>query len=273
MNNKKRKQKQKRMEIRAPDWWYQKDAPKGIYQVYRYSKWELFRYAGIGIFIAGVLAKLFFNRVWLSILFLPFLYGYLCEKAIEKKEEREKQLEKEFRDLLISVQASLQAGQSVENGFMAAKKDMEILYGKEADILFELSKMQKELTCNMAMEVILSDFGQRSQCQDILEFSQVFHIAKRCGGNIKEVMSQTVQVLEDNMAVRNELEIVLAQKKLEQKIMTAMPLFILIYLSITSRGFFDVMYESFAGNLIMAGCLVGYYIAYQLMKKIIRIRV
>lgn len=273
MNRKENGKIDKKMEIRAPDWWCKGPPKKGIYDSYQYTRWEVCKYAGIGLVISGMVGKLFYNRIWIMFLFLPFVYGYLKEKAKEKQEERKKQLEKEFRDLLVSVQASLQAGLSVENSFLAAHKDMCILYGRESDILYELSQLQKKLTCNISIEAILADFGKRSQCQNILEFSQVFQIAKRSGGNMKEVIKHTVQVLEDNMAVRNELEIVLAQKKLEQKIMTAMPILIMIYLSVTSKGFFDVMYQSLSGIMVMTGSLIGYFTAYQFMKKIINIKV
>lgn len=263
----------KLMEIRAPNWWCKGSPKKGIYKYYQYTSWEVCKYTGVGLVISAIVAKLFYDKTGFMIFFFPFIYSYLKEKAEEKNEERKKQLEKEFRDLLVSVQASLQAGLSVENSFIAAYKDMSILYGKESDIVYELSQLQKKITCNVSIELILADFGKRSQCADILEFSQVFHIAKRSGGNMKEVMKHTVQLLEDNMAVRNELEIVLAQKKLEQKIMTAMPILIMVYLSVTSNGFFDVMYHNVTGALIMTGCLAGYYIAYIFMKKIIQIKV
>lgn len=259
------KTNKKWMSIRAPDQW--------DYETYQFTVVELAKYAGIGVLFLVIIAELFFHRLLFVFILLPLLYVFLKDKEQEKAEDRRTELEKEFRDLLISVQASLQAGLSVENSFLAAYKDMLMLYGKNADIVYELSKIQKDLGCNKVLEEILSDFGRRSHCQDIHDFSQIFLIAKKCGGNMIEVMSHTVQIIEDNMAVRNELEIVLAEKKLEQKIMLIMPIFILLYLSLTSKGFFDPMYESVMGMVIMAACLAGYVISYVLLRKMIRIKV
>ena len=50
----------------------------------------------------------------------------------------------------------------------------------------------------------------------------------------------------------------IAQKKLEQKVMNVMPVFLLFYLDITSPGYLDVLYHNILGVIFMTICLLGY---------------
>ena len=63
------------------------------------------------------------------------------------------------------------------------------------------------------------------------------------------------------------------QKKLEQKIMNAVPFLIIFYVSSTSRGFFDVLYHNPAGIVVMTVCLGFYGAAYRLSRRIVEINI
>ena len=64
-----------------------------------------------------------------------------------------------------------------------------------------------------------------------------------------------------------------AGKKMEQIIMKYMPFAIMLYMSITSPGFFDVLYHNAMGVLIMTGCLILYVVACFIADKILKIEI
>ena len=47
-------------------------------------------------------------------------------------------------------------------------------------------------------------------------------------------------------------------KKYEQGIMNIVPVGIMVYISVTSKGFFDIMYGNILGILVMSFCLIVY---------------
>ena len=73
--------------------------------------------------------------------------------------------------------------------------------------------------------------------------------------------------------MREEIDTMLRGKQYEQKIMRAVPLLILIYMDLTSPGFFSVLYGSLLGRAIMTGCLAVYLAALYLAEKISNIQV
>ena len=53
----------------------------------------------------------------------------------------------------------------------------------------------------------------------------------------------------------------IAAKQMEKKIMSVMPYFILLYVRIANPGYFDILYESFAGVLVAVISLLCLWIA------------
>ena len=64
-----------------------------------------------------------------------------------------------------------------------------------------------------------------------------------------------------------------AAKRFEQSIMNIIPILIVIYIDLTSPGFFDLMYSTIIGRIIMTVCLVAYIVAVLMAKKILKIEI
>ena len=54
----------------------------------------------------------------------------------------------------------------------------------------------------------------------------------------------------------------ISAKRLEQNIMSIIPFAIICYVSIASGGYFDPLYTTFVGRIMMTVCLVIYVTAY-----------
>lgn len=106
-----------------------------------------------------------------------------------------------------------------------------------------------------------------------MEFAQVFAAAKRNGGNLTEVIERSASIIEEKVETEKEIQILVSARKLEQRIMNVVPFGILLYISVTSKGFFDVLYHNPAGIIIMTVCLAVYVAAVLLSGKIVNIEV
>lgn len=82
------------------------------------------------------------------------------------------------------------------------------------------------------------------------------------------VMEKTAGIIVKKMETEKEIEVLLSARKLEQKIMNAMPFLIMLYVNLTSPGYFDKLYHSLAGTAVMTLCLGVYLGAYILSRKI-----
>lgn len=227
--------------------------------------------AGAGIM--AILAFFFYRSVWSMPFLLPVYVLYRREAAKDKDEKHQKETSVQFKDAILAVSANQKAGYSVENSFRQSYEDMGLLYGKGSIICRELYTIISGLGNNMILEDMMYDFGRRSGVEEIMEFAQVFAAAKRNGGNLTEVIERSASVIEEKVETEKEIQVLISAKKLEQKIMNIVPFGILLYISATSKGFFDVLYHNPAGIMIMTACLAVYIASVFLSRKIVNIEV
>ena len=65
----------------------------------------------------------------------------------------------------------------------------------------------------------------------------------------------------------------MAAKKLEFRIMSAIPIAMICYLKMSFPSFMEVLYGNLMGIVIMTVCLLIYVIAFEFGKKIVEIEV
>ncbi len=226
-----------------------------------------------GFLVLFVIAEVFYSSVIAVVFLLPLLIPiYLRRKRIQE-EKRCSELLLEFKECMNSVLTALKAGYSCENAFRESAKDMEFLYGEKSEICQELNLILGGLNSNVPLEILLDEFAKRSGSEEIKDFSEVFMIARKSGGNMTEILQRTMTQIQDRIDVEREISILISSKKLEQIIMDIVPFGIIAYIGLTSRGFFDVLYHNAIGIAVMSGCLTVYITAFCISEKIIAIRV
>lgn len=241
------------------------------YETYYFTVKEKIQTGIMAIAVVIFLAYIFYKS-YRAVLFLsPLSIAVWKYEKNKKLTEKRKKLSREFKDCLQSVGTNLKAGYSAENAFLESIKDISFLYGPDCDMVKELLRMKQALRNKIPLENILLSLGKRSQIPDIVQFAEVFAIAKRSGGNLADIFYNTLKVMNEKMETDQEIQVLLSAKKMEQKIMSMIPFMIILYISFTSPGFFDVMYHSVAGVIVMTGCLAVYFGAFYLSSRIVNI--
>lgn len=246
---------------------------KTDYRTYCFTPKERIHYVLEGIGIIAIFGYFFYRSLYLTGLLFPFLVFYLKKKKETLCKKRKEELNIQFKESLISVNTSVQAGYSLENAVSEAYRDMTIFFGEDSMIAKELFEIKRGISNNCTLEEMFLDFGRRSGVEDIRNFADILVIAKRSGGNINEIIRTSVTVIEERVAVLQEIQTLTRARKLEQKIMNIIPFGIIFYVEFTSKGFFTVLYHNPAGIVIMTICLLIYVISYLLSEKITDIQV
>ena len=226
---------------------------------------------GIGIVL--LLGRLFYDS-WIAVPVLaPLLIPFLKRERRMLQSKRRRMLGIGFKDAIRSVAASQRAGYSVENAFLEARSDMATLYGKDSLICRELDVIAKGIKNALTLEDMLQTFAQRTKHPDILEFADIFRVAKRGGGNMTQVIADTVKIISDKAEAERQIGVIIAAKRMESRLMEAVPLLIILYIGLTNRGFFEPLYHNVAGVIIMTIALLVYLAAYLMIESIIDIEV
>lgn len=198
-------------------------------------------------------------------LFLPVREKQLCQK-------RQKELRNQFADMLEALATSLSAGKNINDSFQGIYGDMKIQYGEEAYIVSEIHVILAGMTNNIPVENLLADFGQRSGIKDIENFAQVFSTAFRKGGNLKDIIQNTHEIIHDKVTIEMEIESVVASNKMEQKIMIALPILLVGFIKMSSPEFAS-NFASGSGIIATTIAIACFIAAYFVGQKILDIKI
>ena len=238
--------------------------------------------AAVGLLFYGGIGKDEFGQATNATIILdiaiPVIVGTIAGKMFLPRRveaiiaKRKEQLNFQFRDMLDALNTSLSAGKNVNDSFMGIYEDMKIQYEEDAFILKELEVIISGIHNNVAIEDILEDFGKRSENDDIMSFANVFRISYRKGGNIKDIIKNTHNILSDKMEISEDIETLVTSNKMEQNIMIMMPIALV--------GIIKLMSPEFAANFVTPSGLISttagiviFVIAYLVGKAILNIKI
>lgn len=176
----------------------------------------------------------------------------------------------QFKDMLESVSTSIGAGRNIVSSFTNAHADLKDHYSEDSFIAKELANIVSGIHNNINIEDLLQDLAKRSGIDDVRTFAEVFETCYRRGGDIKEVIASTHNVINDKMEIDMEIQTMITSAKTELNIMCAMPIvFVLILNSlggnITGRG-------TASGTIATTLSLIIFVAAYFVGRKIMTIR-
>lgn len=243
------------------------------YRKYHMTSKEYLIYGIQYLLLICLSAYVFYRSYFALILLLPCMIILLKRKKRQLCEQREEQLRIEFKETITTVSSGLSAGYSIENAFIEAAQDIEMLYGEQGLMTKELIHIKKRLSTNQTLESCLKDLADRSSVDDIKDFTAVFAAAKRNSGSLVSVISNTVSIINDKADIQREITVLISAKQLEQKIMNTIPFFIVLYVGKSTDGLLDMLYHNIAGVIIMSVCLLVYVLAIMLSERIVDIRV
>ncbi len=122
---------------------------------------------------------------------------------------------------------------------------------------------------NILIEDLLTDFGIRSDNEDIISFGDVFRVANRQGGNLKQIIYETKSIISQKIDIEMEIETVISGNKNELNIMMVMPLVIVT----TTKGFINNGEFSVTNFVVKIVALIMFVLAYLVGVKIMEVKV
>lgn len=227
--------------------------------------------AGAAIFAVGMI---FYQSVFFSLLLALFALRFPRIRTRQIIQSRKKMLNAQFKDLLYSLSSSMMAGRSLANAFSDAARDLQVLYpDPETPIMQETRYIVRQLEMGANVEEAIAQFAARAHIDDITNFSDVIHTCNRAGGNLIEVVRNTSQIISDKIETKNEIETSIAAKKFESRILCAMPVGMVLLLSVSSPDYMEPVFHTLQGRIVMTIGIFAFVLAFFIGEKIMDIEV
>ena len=259
------------------------------YNVYYMSVKEKILYFSLAFFVGGIVGYLFFgglakdnygnattmtyilNAIVFCVLGVIAGKAFLPMRTSQIIEKKRKMLNSQFRDMLEGLTTAIGAGKNIPDAFASVRDDLTNQYNDDAFILSEVNTILNGLQNNINVEDLLLDFGKRSGINEIDNFANVFKVCYRKGGNIKDVIRNTHEILSDKMEINEEVLTTISSSKLNLNIMTIMPVFMIAAIKMMSPDFAK-NFATPAGIAATIVAVVIFVLAYFIGKKIMVIK-
>lgn len=195
-------------------------------------------------------------------------YPMRCQQL---KNKRKKELTQQFRSLLEALAVSLSSGMNMSESLVSAYNDLKVEYSDNAYIISEVKEMIDGIQNNIPIENMMKSLGERSEIEDIKNFGTVFEICYRAGGNMKDIVRRTNNIISEKIEISNEIETALASNKSQFSVMMVIPVVLMLMLRMMSSSF-AASFATIPGIISITIAIGLFVAAYKLGQKIMDVK-
>lgn len=244
------------------------------YDVYVMGRTEKIVNIVLAAAVLFAVGYIFYHSIVLSMLMMLFALKWPKIRIRQIIDKRKNQLTLQFKDMLYSLASALSVGKSVESGIQDALTDLRVIYpDPQTDILVELEYILRGVGMNNTVESMFSQFAERAHLEDIENFVDIFVTCKRTGGDLMEVMRSTSHTIGEKIEVKQEIETTISGKKYEFQFMMALPIIMVLFLTLTSGEYMEPVFTTVVGRMAMTVAILIFGVAYFVGSKVMKISV
>lgn len=159
----------------------------------------------------------------------------------------------EFQDFIYLLDSSLKSGKSFDNALIEVKFNLCNMYGEDAILGKELDKIiyWNKIGINYEKGFVLLE--DEYQIGFLKEFGNILEITRNKGGNLKEVLEKTNNILSERLETDREIKTLLAKQRMEVLILRVIPFIMLLAI----RFLYPEMIKFLTTNIIGISTFLG----------------
>lgn len=207
-----------------------------------------------GLVLGGgmMISWLFYDNVFVSIIVIvtiPALKRSYKDMLLKKREDI---LLQQFRDLLYSLSTLVATGRSIGQALTESIDFWQGTYKEEDYIIQELHFMREKMEKGNQTDVeVMEDFARRSGLEDVKDLVSVCKTCKKSGANLPRAIAGSADIIGDKIAIKKEMETLLAQKKLEGRIVAASPFVMTLFIRLIAPEYLMPLLTTWSGHIIV----------------------
>ncbi len=211
----------------------------------------------IGIIIggraSGLGAAFFMVAGWLA----PFLW------LRRKQKKRLTEFEQQLPDAIDMLVSAMKAGYSFQAATQFIGEEMIPPLGPE------FARFYDEQRLGVDVRTALVGMQGRLDSLDLKMFVTAVLIQRETGGNLGEVLSNLADLIRQRIAMRGQIQTLVAEPKLSARFLAVLPVIVFMVLTLMNPHFFDAMTaEGGIGRLVLTTSAIMVVIGYMIMMKI-----
>ncbi|MHB8110714.1 MAG: type II secretion system F family protein [Syntrophorhabdaceae bacterium] len=229
---------------------------------------------GVYVLSAGVLAltgyfilslytrdQIFPILAGLILVTVPFLYLKV------RKRQRAAKFQAQLPDALDLMARSLRAGHAFSGGLNMVAQEFDDPIGPE------FLQVVSEINFGASVDQALKNMIDRVDVPDLKFFTVSVIVQKESGGNLADILGNIASLIRERFKVLGKIRALSAEGKLTAIILTGLPIFVFISLSIINPGYVEVLTKDNMGKLLTLIALAMMGVGIAVVKRMISIKV
>lgn len=244
------------------------------FRIYEMSQKENALFYGTSGTVALLVALLFYRNILFGAVIIPFL-PRLKKFAVEiLKERRRREYLMQFKVFLFIAATSIGAGRSMKDSIEEAIPRMVDIYDEDAILVREMKLVHQRIEHGNEDDVdVLADLAALSGQEDVIDFVTIYATCKITGASLIRAMNQAAMVIIDKMTIEREIRELIRRKEQEGLIILLAPVVVILFLNLASPDYIAPMYETIRGRLIMTGMIGANVGIYELVQRIVKVKI
>lgn len=215
--------------------------------------------------VAGAVLSLLFLSLWLLLIvfFLYLIFPMVWIRYVES--QRRKKFQKQLLQLIPLLSSMLRTGHSLERSFFEIKKTI------GPPMSEEIQFMLNEMKLGSTLETSLDKLVHRFHSENLLTLTQAIAISRKLGTSLTEAMDHISQNILQKEKLKQQINSLTSQGRMQSYIAVAMPFFIGLALQFISPNYFHPLFTTFIGQVSMAygalSMIIGLFWINQIVSK------
>lgn len=220
------------------------------------------RTAGTFLILFGVFYVFYKSFAWSFGLNLFFLPLFLYRSIKVARENRLHNLLQQFYVLLQTLLISMEAGEIFHNALGDALVSLKRSGHDYSLIIREVELILEKARNNVPLSKAWQDFARRSNLPPIVEFARVYELLSRNTDQVDMVLRKNIHLWHQQQELQIEVETILWEKRLEQKILIVFPVVLIILFRFYYGQYTFVLDNTVVGKMIITVALLLFALSY-----------
>ncbi len=220
-------------------------------------------------FIVFVLMVIREQSIDILKLIVAFLAGFILPDIFSytEKNKKRKSMEEDLLKAVIIMNNAFKSGRSIMQAIELVSEEL------EGDMGIEFKKMFVDLTYGLELETVFERFYKRVHLDEVKYISSSLVMVNKTGGNVVQIFSSIEKEFYERKKLQEELFSQTALSNLVFKILVAIPILIVIFILIINPTYFNIMFNTSLGRILLLITFLIYVLYIFVVRKIAKVKV
>ena len=169
--------------------------------------------------------------------------------------------------MLRSLSGAIKSGQTLIQSLKYVSEDA------EEPLLTEFIRVNKEIDLGIPINEALGHLYERNSSEDVFLFNSAIEVYQSAGGDLAKILDTIESTLRERNSIRGDIVALMTQAKVSGYVLMCLPPGLALVLNTISPKYFDQIFTSIVGIVILGLAATSEFIGFLLMRKVINFKV